>query len=89
MCENKSTLHDDDARTVVSDRGDTLSPKYAPEMIAPAIHPSLYPITLPIPWNAMPIVAIVVHELPDRTDITAHTPHAMRRNIRGFIISKP
>ena len=64
-------------------------PKYAPEMIAPAIHPSLYPITLPIPWNAMPIVAIVVHELPDRTDITAHTPHAMRRNIRGFIISKP
>lgn len=49
MCVNNSTLHDEEARTVVSDRGDTLSPKYAPEMIAPAIQPSLYPITLPIP----------------------------------------
>lgn len=49
MWVNRSTLHDDDARTVVSDRGDTLSPKYAPEMIAPAIQPSLYPITLPMP----------------------------------------
>ena len=49
MWVNRSTLHDEDARTVVSDSGDTLSPKYAPEMIAPAIQPSLYPITLPIP----------------------------------------
>ena len=49
MCVNNSTLHDEEARTVVSESGDTLSPKYAPEIIAPAIQPSLYPITLPIP----------------------------------------
>ena len=34
---------DDEASTVVSDRGEILSPKYAPEMIAPAIHPSSKP----------------------------------------------
>lgn len=49
MWVKSSTLHEDEARMVVSDNGDTLSPKYAPEIIAPAIHPSLYPITLPIP----------------------------------------
>ena len=46
---NNSTLQDDDAKTVVSERGETLSPKYAPEIIAPAIQPSLYPIICPMP----------------------------------------
>lgn len=48
-----------------------LSPKYAPEIIAPAIHPSLNPCALPIPISAIPIVAIVVHELPVMTEISA------------------
>ena len=34
---------DDEANTVVSDSGETLSPKYAPEIIAPAIQPSSKP----------------------------------------------
>ena len=36
---NKGVPADEEARTVVSDNGETLSPKYAPDMIAPAIQP--------------------------------------------------
>ena len=50
----------DEASIVVSDSGEILSPKYAPEIIAPAIHPSLNPCALPMPIRAIPIVAIVV-----------------------------
>ena len=42
-----------------------------PEIIAPAIQPSLKPCAFPIPISAMPIVAMVVHELPVMTDTTA------------------
>ena len=41
ICAKRSTPHDDDASTVVSDSGDILSPKYAPEMMAPAVQPML------------------------------------------------
>mgnify|MGYP000757782861 FL=1 len=61
----------EEASIVVSDSGEILSPKYAPEIIAPAIHPSLNPCALPIPISAIPIVAIVVHELPVMTEISA------------------
>lgn len=61
----------EEASIVVSDSGEILSPKYAPEIIAPAIHPSLNPCALPIPISAIPIVAIVVHELPVMTGISA------------------
>ena len=40
-------------------------------MIAPAIHPSSYPCALPIPSRAIPMVAMVVHELPVITDTIA------------------
>lgn len=39
-------------------------------MIAPAIQPSSNPCALPILINAIPIVAIVVHELPVMTEIS-------------------
>ena len=61
----------EEASIVVSDSGEILSPKYAPEIIDPAIHPSLNPCALPIPISAIPIVAIVVHELPVMTEISA------------------
>ena len=35
----------EEARMVVSDKGDILSPKYAPEIMAPAIQPSSKPWT--------------------------------------------
>ena len=52
------------AKLVVSERGEILSPKYAPDMIAPATQPSWIPKERPIPIKANPIVAIVVQELP-------------------------
>ena len=53
-----------DARLVESERGDILSPKTAPEMIAPAIRAGLMFIATPIPKRAIPIVEIVVKPLP-------------------------
>ena len=77
------------ARFVVSDNGDILSPKYAPEMIAPAIIPSLIPIAFPIPINANPTVAMVVHELPVANDTKAHTTQDAKSKMVGFNIFNP
>ena len=44
ICTNNGTPTVDEAITVVSESGEILSPKYAPEIIAPAIQPSEYPI---------------------------------------------
>ena len=40
-------------------------------MIAPATHPVAKPCASPIPIKAIPIVAMVVHELPVITDPSA------------------
>ncbi|MEG0580418.1 MAG: hypothetical protein RR490_10925, partial [Niameybacter sp.] len=52
------------AKFVVSDRGDILSPKYAPDIIAPAIILFGIPRALPIPNKAIPIVPTVVQDEP-------------------------
>ena len=49
MCSNSSDPATAGARLVVSDSGDILSPKYAPEMIAPAAMPRLIPSPLATP----------------------------------------
>ena len=54
----------EEARFVVSDKGDILSPKKAPETIAPAVILMDSPIASPIPISATPMVAAVVNELP-------------------------
>ena len=89
MWVNIGTLLIEEASTVVSDSGEILSPKYAPEMIAPAITPSLKPSALPIPRRATPIVAIVVHELPTMTETSAQITQAVSRNIFGLMILTP
>ena len=68
MCEKMGLPVTEAAKTVVSESGETLSPKYAPEIMAPAIHPEENPCASPIPIKAIPIVAIVVHELPVITE---------------------
>ena len=40
-------------------------------MIAPAVHPVEKPKASPIPIKAIPMVAIVVHELPVMTETMA------------------
>ena len=51
-------------RIVVSESGVILSPKYAPQITAPAAVASERPITFAMPTNATPSVPAVVHELP-------------------------
>lgn len=53
-----------EARLVESDSGDILSPKIAPEMMAPAVIAGLIPSVLPIPKRAMPTVEMVVKPEP-------------------------
>ena len=68
---------------VVSDRGDILSPKYAPDIIAPPIKPIGSPIAVPIPSSAMPIVAIVLQELPVANETIAVMIAVANKNIRA------
>ena len=77
------------AKFVVSDKGDILSPKYAPDIIEPATKPSGIPNASPIPINAIPIVAIVDHELPDAIDTIAQIIHDAKRKISGLSIFNP
>ena len=56
------------ARLVVSERGDILSPKYAPEMMAPAVRPRFRFCAVATPTRAMPMVDAVVHDDPVASD---------------------
>ena len=76
-------------KLVVSLNGDNLSPKYAPEITAPAIIPEGIPIALPIPISAIPTVADVVQLLPDAKDIIAHIIIHEGRKIDGCNIFIP
>ena len=51
-------------RIVVSDSGEVLSPRYAPEMTAPAVMAGDTPSRPAMPTRPTPIVPAVVHELP-------------------------
>ena len=79
----------EEANTVVSLMTEILSPKYAPEIIAPAIQPSSKPNARPIPIRATPIVAMVVHEEPVRREIIAQMIHEAGKKIDGCRIFNP
>ena len=79
----------DEAKTVVSLISEILSPKYAPEMIAPATQPSSNPSARPMPSSATPIVATVVHDDPVSNEIMAQMMHDAGRNIEGWRIFSP
>ena len=71
MCSNKGVSDDDAATTVVSDKGDILSPKNAPDTIAPAVIANDISTALATEMNATPTVATVVNELPIAVPIIA------------------
>src|SRR5699024_5093442 len=76
MCVNKSTSKIDDAIFVVSDKGDILSPKNAPDTIAPTVIACDTSSASEIPTNAKPTVPTVVKELPTQRpiiDVTTKT----------------
>lgn len=57
--------------------------------MAPAIQPSSNPCAFPIPKRAMPMVAIVVHELPVMIDTNAQMMQVEVRKKSGCIIFIP
>ena len=73
MWVNRSTPASCALSTVVSDSGELLSPKYAPEMTAPAVIAGDTPTSEAIPTSPTPIVPAVVHELPMPTEMAAQT----------------
>ena len=89
MCENNLLPAIAAAKFVVSDKGDILSPKYAPEITAPAVIPRGMPIALPIPIKAIPTVADVVQELPVAIEIMAQIITQDGRKKDGCNICSP
>ena len=89
ICVKRGVPQSEEARTVVSESGDILSPKYAPESMAPAVHPSLKPSALPMPIRATPMVATVVHELPVITETMALMRQLVMRKTWGLMICMP
>ena len=77
------------ARFVVSDSGDILSPKYAPDTTAPADIADGNPRAVPIPMIATPMEPAVDHDEPVASDTMEHSRHAVNRNTLGAITLMP
>src|SRR5699024_967952 len=89
ICANKSTFNIEDAIFVVSESGDILSPKKAPETIAPAVIGSDTSVALDIPINATPMVPTVVKELPTLIPTIADTRNTIAKKNFGVTILNP
>src|SRR5699024_3140677 len=92
MCliwSKRSTCVSPEARVVVSESGDILSPKYAPETTAPAIIAGLISMLSPIPIPATPTVAMVDQELPITTEIIEQINKIVTKKYVGLISCKP
>ena len=83
------TSHVPDERLTVSDIGDILSPKMAPQIIAPAVIAGGIFNPPPIPISATPNVAAVPQDVPVHSVVLAQTKVAAIRNIDGEIIFRP
>ena len=71
-------------RIVVSESGDILSPKYAPQITAPAAAASERPMTFDMPTKATPSVPAVVHELPVTMPTTAQIAAVVTKKMVGL-----
>ena len=89
ICTKISVSVNVEAKIVVSERGDILSPKYAPDMIAPAVYAGLIPIAVPMPIIATPTVPAVPHDVPVATEITQQNKKVNGRKNFGVIIFIP
>ena len=76
-------------RFVVSESGDILSPKYAPEIIAPPITGAGIFKLIPIPIRAIPTVPAVVHEEPVARETMEHINKVASKKIFGDKILSP
>ena len=89
ICSNKSEPTTAAAKLVVSLNGDILSPKYAPDITAPATTPTSNPSAFPIPIKAIPIVADVDQLLPVASATIALTTTQAGKKKDAFIILNP
>src|SRR5690554_5301986 len=89
MWVNKSVPAIAAARFVVSLNGESLSPKYAPLNMAPAVIPKEMSKALAIPISAIPTVAEVVQLLPVAMEITAQITTQDAKKIVGFKTCNP
>ena len=88
-CVNRSVPDTAGARFVVSDIGDSLSPKYAPLMMAPATQPGCSPRAVPMPASATPTVPTVPHDVPVASDRAEQMTQAAARNTSALRACNP
>ncbi len=89
MWSNNSAPAIPGAKLVVSDIGDILSPKYAPDIIAPAAKGVEIPRPCATPIRATPTVPAVVQELPVASEtILQRITEATKKNV-GDNICRP
>ena len=89
MCWKRSVPATAGARFVVSESGDILSPKYAPEMTTPAVRGAGTPRPSAIPIRAMPTVPDVPHDVPVESDTTEQMSSVAKRKIDGLRMASP
>ena len=74
---------------VVSDKGESLSPKYAPATTAPATIGRFAPMPTATPMKATPIVPAEPQDVPVHSDTIAVTTSAMSARNFGLMIFSP
>ena len=89
MCSHRPISAAAGVRLVVSDKGDILSPKKAPDTIAPAVMAGGMPSPSPMPIIASPTVPAVPQEVPVAKEITAQIRHRKNRKLDGVKKLKP
>jgi len=89
MCPNRVAPAIAGARFVVSDNGDILSPKYAPDTTAPAVIGAGNPRAAPTPIRATPMEPAVDHEEPVARDTMEQRIQAVTKNTLGLITLIP
>ena len=89
ICSNNVEPAMAGARFVVSESGDILSPKYAPEIMAPPIIGAGMPRPIPTPIKAIPTVPAVVQEDPVASDTIELINNVATRKMDGDKILRP
>ena len=85
MCLCKVVPAEAGAKFVVSEIGDILSPKDAPQRTIPAVSPGGIPIPVPMPIMAKPIVPTVPQEVPIDIEVMLHRIRPIGRKSFGVI----
>ena len=89
MCVNRSLPAIAGAKFVVSDIGESLSPRYAPLMMAPAVIAGSMPMAVATPMRATPTVPAVDHEDPVTTLMHEQTAHVAGKKNAGCRSARP